>query len=128
MLMEITQLVYASAREPAVSHSSSCPLPPVPAAVLSYHHRYCPILMERILVRHHVCYCTRSPLDLLLIGDATRMPCCFTLSNGRQDTLADHVHRYRGILFIILMLVSLVLLLMSCSAAARKKSTPRTVP
>jgi apyrase len=56
------------------------------------------------------------------------MHCCFTLSNGRQDTLADHVHRYRGILFIILMLVSLVLLLMSCSAAARKKSTPRTVP
>jgi hypothetical protein len=48
------------------------------------------------------------------------MRCCSALSNDRQDTLIDGIHRYRGVLFIILTLVSLLLLLMSCSPAARK--------
>ncbi|OEL19028.1 putative apyrase 2 [Dichanthelium oligosanthes] len=53
------------------------------------------------------------------------------LTNGRQDTLADRVHRYRGVLLVVLAplaLVSLVLLLMprapASSAAASRRSGP----
>jgi apyrase len=48
------------------------------------------------------------------------MRCCSALSNGRKDTLTNRVHRYRGVLFIILALISLVLLLMSYSPTAKK--------
>ena len=43
------------------------------------------------------------------------------LPNGRQDTLADRLHRYRGVLLLLLAplaLVSLVLLLAATAAAA----------
>jgi hypothetical protein len=64
--------------------SVSCPrrstlLPPPPPPPCSDGAEWIP-------VRRRVRYCTRSPPDLLLTGDAARMRCCSTLSNGRQDT------------------------------------------
>jgi apyrase len=50
------------------------------------------------------------------------------LPNGRQDTLADRLHRYRGVLLLLLAplaLVSLVLLLMPRSPAASSSSSSR---
>jgi apyrase len=70
-------------------------------------------------------YRTPSSPDLLLAGDAARMRRYSALPNGRQDTLADRLHRYRGVLLVVLAplaLVSLVLLLMPRSPAANAAS------
>ncbi|AQK65680.1 hypothetical protein ZEAMMB73_Zm00001d014261 [Zea mays] len=62
-----------------------------------------------------------SSPDLLLPADATKMRRYSALPNGgRQETLADRVHRYQGVMLVILAslaLVSLVLLLMPRSPA-----------
>ena len=67
-------------------------------------------------------YRTPSSPDLLLHADAdARMRRYSALPGGRPETLADRVHRYRGVLLVVLAplaLVSLVLLLMPRSPAA----------
>jgi hypothetical protein len=72
-------------------------------------------------------YHTPCPLDLLLANDAARMHYYFTLPNGHQDTLTDHIHRYRDILLVILTplaLVSTMLLLMPRSPTSTRKVGP----
>jgi apyrase len=78
-------------------------------------------------------YRTPSSPDLLLPTDAKMRPRYSALPNGRQDTLADRLHRYRGVLLVLLAplaLVSLVLLLMprspasSTAAASSRRSGP----
>jgi len=68
-------------------------------------------------------YRTPSSPDLLLLPtDAAKMRRYSALPNGgRQETLADRAHRYRGVLLVVLAplaLVSLVLLLMPRSPTA----------
>nr|CAB3455347.1 unnamed protein product [Digitaria exilis] len=72
-------------------------------------------------------YRTPSSPDLLLPTDAKMRSRYSALANGgRQETLADRVHRYRGVLLVVLAplaLVSLVLLLMPRSPASSSSSS-----
>jgi len=73
-------------------------------------------------------YRTPSSPDLLLLPtDAAKMRRYSALPNGgRQETLADRAHRYRGVLLVVLAplaLVSLVLLLMPRSPATTGVAT-----
>ncbi|ONM58134.1 hypothetical protein ZEAMMB73_Zm00001d021728 [Zea mays] len=90
-------------QQEAANQSPSPPAPTPPAAASGVRYR------------------TPSSPDLLLPADAAKMRRYSALPNGgRQETLADRAHRYRGIVLVILAplaLVSLVLLLMPRSPA-----------
>jgi hypothetical protein len=102
------------AQQEAANQSSSPPAPTPPAAASGVHYR------------------TPSSSDLLLPVDAAKMRRYSALPNGgRQETLADRAHRYRGVVLVILAplaLVSLVLLLMPRSPAGTMGGARRSGP
>ncbi|AQK69748.1 hypothetical protein ZEAMMB73_Zm00001d015906 [Zea mays] len=91
------------AQQEAANQSSSPPAPTPPAAASGVRYR------------------TPSSPDLLLPADAAKMRRYSALPNdGLQEMLADHAHRYWGVVLVILAplaLISLVLLLMPRSPA-----------
>ncbi|PWZ04849.1 putative apyrase 2 [Zea mays] len=102
------------AQQEAANQSSSPPVPTPPAVASGVRYR------------------TPSSSDLLLPTNAAKMRCYSVLPNdGRQETLADRAHRYRGVVLVILAplaLVSLVLLLMPRSPAGTMGGARRSGP
>jgi hypothetical protein len=102
------------AQQEAANQSPSPPAPTPPAAASGVRYR------------------TPSSPDLLLPADAAKMRRYSALPNGgRQETLADRAHRYRGVVLVILAplaLVSLVLLLMPRSPTGTMGGARRSGP